>query len=107
MNASPSKIILGTFSICAGLGICCFFVLAPVADRTRATVITITQDGSVFLANEKLGLSQLSASLKKQTADTITIQTEVNSDYTRAAEVVNVCKAAGASRIAIHTLAEP
>ena len=106
MKKYLSIVVVGCLGLCAGFTLC-YLSLVPKTEvkATEATVITIARDGNMYLANERLDLGRLAASLKEQAAQgrTITIRADKNTDYKRIVEVVDACKAAGVGRIAMST----
>jgi biopolymer transport protein ExbD len=70
----------------------------------EGTTITIARDGGLYLAGERLDLSQLAARLKAFGArQPVIIRADTETDYKRVVEVVDACKAAAASRISLAT----
>ena len=106
MKRYISKAIVGCLGMCIGFALC-YLTLVVSKPEARSTVITVASDGSLFLGNEQLGLSQLSAGLKQQAAPayTITIRASKNTDYQRVAAVLDACKAAGQTKFALRTSA--
>lgn len=107
MKKYLSNIIIGCLGICVGFALCYFSGVSPAPSKTgdKGLVVTITQGGSLYLSGTKLDLAQLSTSLKKQAGNgyTITIHAGANTNYQRVVEVVDACKAAGITRIAMRT----
>jgi biopolymer transport protein ExbD len=68
------------------------------------TAISIARDGGLYLASERLDLTQLAARLKELGAQQpVTIRADSNTDYKRLVEVMDACKAADVSRISLAT----
>jgi biopolymer transport protein ExbD len=66
----------------------------------QKTTITITQDGSVYLAGERLDVNQLALRLKALGGkQPVVIRADRTSDARRIIEVMEACKAASLSRI--------
>ena len=111
MKRHLSKIIVGCLGVCVGFAVCYFSGVSRTASTTgdKAPSVTIARNGSLYLGGTQTGLSQLLASLKKQASQgyTITIYADEKTDYNRVAEVVDACKAAGVTRIAMRTSATP
>src|SRR5437879_1713385 len=98
-----SKIIIGFVGICIGFALCFFSGVSP---DSRSVVVKIAPDGSVFLSGTQVELSQLSANLKQQGAYRCTIDFHPKDGYpanVRLREVMDACKAAGVSHVAIRT----
>jgi hypothetical protein len=106
MKQYISKIIVGCLGLSVGFAIC-YFTLVSSKTEAKATVITVASDGSLYLGSQQLDLSQLSTNLKKQTAHgyMITIRANGKTDCKRVVAVLEVCKAAGVTQIAMRTLA--
>lgn len=104
MKRYISKIAVGCLGICVGFSLC-YVALVGSKIEAKATVITVAGDGSLYLGNQQLDLSQLSADLKQQVAHryTITIRADKNTDYRRVVAVVDACKAAGVTQIAMRS----
>lgn len=101
MKRPISKIVVGFLGLGVGFSLC-YITLVGSRTEAKATVITIASDGSLYLGNQQLDLSQLSADLKKQGAlgYMITIRADKHTDFKRVVAVVDACKAAGVTQIA-------
>ena len=66
------------------------------APQRQSTTVTINHEGDVYLAGERLDVSQLAPRLKElgATAQPVIIRTDSSTDYRRFVEVVDACKAA-------------
>ena len=74
----------------------------------QRTTVTLTQDGSVYLAGERLNVSQLRFRLRALgLSQPIVIRADSASDYKRVLEVVDACKAASIQRISLASVASP
>lgn len=106
MKRYVSKITVGCLGACVGFALC-YLTFVGFKTEAKAAVITVASDGSLYLGNQQLDVGQLSADLKKQAAHefTITIRANQNTDYARVVAVVNACKAAGVTQIAMRTSA--
>ena len=116
MKKHLPAVITACISLCAGFAVCYFCLVIPHhGDKAGAsmphqqtTTITITQDGNVYLAGERLDPSQLGLRLKALGEhQPITIRADVTSDARRTIEVIEACKAASLSRISLVSVAAP
>jgi biopolymer transport protein ExbD len=108
MKKHLSKVFAGFLGVCVGFAVCYFSGVSPTPSQAvKTSAVAIARDGSLSLGGSHIELSQLSASLKKQATHgyTITIFADEKTDYSRVVEVVDACKAAGVSRIAMRTSA--
>ena len=109
MKKHLSKIMVGCLGVCVGFAVCYFSGVSRTTSSTgdKALSVTIAHDGNLYLGGTQTDLSRLPASLKKQAAQgyTITIYADEKTDYNRVVEVLDACKAAGVTRIAMRTSA--
>jgi len=102
--------------LCAGFTLCYICLVLPhregkaaasarpQSNQQEKTTITVTRDGSLYLAGERLDLSQLATRLKELGAQQpVTIRADSSTDYKRLVEVLDACKAAAVSQISIAT----
>ena len=94
---------------CVGLAICYVCLVLPRGENTKASprqvpeldqiIMTITADGSIFLAGERIELSRLETRLKELTAQgrPITIRADKSAPFKRIVEVMDSVKAASKS----------
>jgi biopolymer transport protein ExbD len=67
-------------------------------------MISINHDGSVYLAGDRLDVSQLTLRLKALGGnEPVIISAESTADYRRIAEVMDACKAAAVYQITLAT----
>ena len=103
MKKYLSKVIIGLAGVCIGFALCFFSGISPDG---RSVVIKIAPNGSVFLSGTQVELSQLSANLKQQGTYRCTIDFHPKDGYPAndcLREVMEACKAAGVSHVAIRT----
>ena len=103
------SVIVGTcFGVCAGFALCYLCLVLPHREgKARASVpqlekttITINHDGGVYLAGERLDVSQLAPRLKELGGEqTVIIRADRTTDHRRLMEVVDACKAGNVSKI--------
>jgi biopolymer transport protein ExbD len=78
---------------------------APTPQQVRErekTAITIARDGSLYLAGERVDLTQLAGRLKALGAQqAVTIRADRTTGYKRVMEVMDACKAAALSGVSI------
>ena len=104
MKQYVSKIVAGCLGIGVGFALC-YVTLVGSKPEAKAAVITVASDGGLHLGSQQLDLSQLSTDLRKQAGREypITICANQNTDYRRVIAVVEACKAAGMTKIAMRT----
>jgi biopolymer transport protein ExbD len=73
--------------------------------QQEKTSISIARDGRLYLASERLDLSQLAARLKEFGAQQpVIIRADSNTGYKRVVEVMDACQAAAVSRVSLATV---
>ena len=101
--------------LCAGFTLCYLVFVVPHRESPRASVpreevatLTISRDGSVYLAEQRIDLSQL-ASRRKQFGgkQPVFIRADSTTDYRRILEVLDACKAGEVSRISLAAARTP
>lgn len=109
------SVVLGTcLGVCAGFTLCYVCLVlpqregkatAPTRQQVRQqekTAITIARDGSLYLAEERVDLTELAGRLKALGAQQpVTIRADRSTDYKRVIEVMDTCKAAATSVVSI------
>ena len=102
--------------LCAGFALCYLCLVIPhredkarrPASQQQIATITITHDGSVYLAGERLAIEQLAPRLKKLGGKPpVIIRADNTSDYRCLLEVMDACKAAGVKPISIASVPAP
>jgi biopolymer transport protein ExbD len=119
MKKHLSTVVVGCLGLCAGFTLCYVYLVHPQRE-TKATAstpqqvrqqeqitIAIARDGSFYLAGERLDLSRLATRLKELAAQRqpVTIRADKDADFKRIAEVMDACKAAAVSQVAVATAA--
>jgi hypothetical protein len=113
MKRHLSMFVAACLGLCAGFALCCLCLVlphhegkaTPSTPQQEKTIVTVTRDGSLYLAGELLDLGQLTARFKELGArQPITIRADRSTDYKRVLEVIDACKAAALSRISITTV---
>ena len=119
MKRRLSTVVSACLGLCAGFALCYLCLVLPHRKGKATasvpqqmlpqekTTITITRDGGLYLAGERLDLSQLAARLKELGAQQpVIIRADSNTDYKRVVEVMDECKAAAVARISLATAAQ-
>jgi biopolymer transport protein ExbD len=108
MKEYLTPIVAACFGLCVGFAVCYFCLLIPhhgnkagaSTPQEQKTIITITQNGTLYLAGERLDISQLTLRLKGLgRTQPVVIRADPTSDAQRIIEVMEACKAASVSRI--------
>ncbi len=109
-------LITTCIGLCVGFALCYLCLVIPHReDKLRAsapqhekTTITITGDGNVYLAGDRLDVSQLVVRLKELgRKQPVIIRADRTTNYRRLVEVVNACKAGDISQISLATVTVP
>ena len=116
MKKHLCTVVGACLGLCAGFTLCYICLVLPhregkaaasarpQSNQQEKTTITVTRDGSLYLAGERLDLSQLATRLKELGAQQpVTIRADSSTDYKRLVEVLDACKAAAVSQISIAT----
>jgi biopolymer transport protein ExbD len=116
MKRHLSTVVGTCLGLCAGFTLCYICLVLPHREakatasapgqilQQEKTTITIARDGSLYLAGEPLDLNRLATRLKALGAQRpITIRADSRTAYKRLVEVMDACKAAAVSQIAIAT----
>lgn len=116
MKKHLSTVVGACLGLCAGFTLCYICLVLPHRGgkatasapqqirQQEKTTITIARDGSLYLAGERLDLSQLATRLKELGAQQpVTIRADSSTDYKRLVEVMDACKAAAVSQISVAT----
>ena len=117
MKEHLSTVVGACLGLCAGFTLCYVCLVLPHREgkatasvpqqirQQEKTTITIARDGSLYLAGERLDLSQLATHLKElSTQQPVIIRADSSTDYKRLMEVTDACKAAAASEILLATV---
>jgi len=116
MKKHLSTVVGACLGLCAGFTLCYICLVLPHREgkatasalqqvrQQEKTTVTIVRDGSLYLAGDRLDLSQLASRLRELGAQQpVTIRADSSTDYKRVVQVMDACKAAAVSRISIAT----
>jgi biopolymer transport protein ExbD len=94
---------VGSFGLCVGF-VTCYLSLVPKAE-SKTTEISISRDGSMYLAHERIDPTRLSALLHEKSTSRITavINADEHTDITKIYGVLTACQSAGIDRIKLKT----
>ncbi len=114
MKVHLSTVVAACLGLCAGFTLCYVCLVLPHREgkatasalqqmrQQEKTIITIARDGSLYLAGERLDLSQLATHLKElSTQQPVIIHADSSTDCRRLVEVLDACKAAAVSQISL------
>ena len=112
MKKHVSVVLRTCLGACAGFTLCyvCLVlpypeVTAPTPEQVRQqekTAIRIARDGSLYLAEERVDLTQLAGRIEALGArQAVTIRADRSTHYKRVVEVLDVCKTAAVSGVSI------
>ena len=101
MKRYVPTVFAACIGLCAGFAVCYLCLVIPHregnanASAPQNMTVIISHDGSVYLAGERLDVSQLAPRLKELGAkQSVVIRADSSTDYRRFVEVVDACKAA-------------
>jgi len=82
-------------------------VAVPAADKADALVVTVTQDGSVYLGVNRIGVAALADSVRSTLAErkekTLYIKADAHVPYTNVVRVLDAVRATGVENITLLT----
>ena len=107
------SVVFGTcLGACAGFTLCYLCLVLPHREdkpptpeqvrQQEKTAIRIARDGSLYLAEERVDLTQLAGRIEALGArQAVTIRADRSTHYKRVVEVLDVCKTAAVSGVSI------